>query len=709
MTSSERVMDFCPDISVSSYLVPFDAESTYRTGSATTLAQQLIPRWGLSRNVTSFLYGDIPAEAEDYMVGVLATGALIFSLVAFWLLTLIVLELLGPQQVGFFSGFMLKPSPEGLAFSVCSENTTADEIPVDDDEEYSELSSKSSSSAEYESSYNDSEVQSSAYTSGMSSMISTPAPSCYRDPRSSRYSRVSSHESFGDALAPPSVNRRAWDALSRQSSSFYSSLRNPKSHQSSKGVIPKWSDLASFATKSQKSDWFNLGRQSEDDTSTTDSSLSSKGVPSSSSSHHSPWKHAKKVNVHEPGSMRRFRRQLRFARFMVLFSGFGIVLGAILFTGLGAREIQQSLNVASHGMPRIESMLQVLSGLLHLLAGQHVATRTDASGFLDQFGAVCSTQVCEDSQILSGCVFDNLPFASQLEALVESAKGSHFLYEVSVARQSFVDAVVNLGDILETTDSFRWAYWVAAVFSLILSAVTIYTLGNCMLRWYWGQRTISRSQQRVQRWLVAPTFLFLVALSWVFSMIFIMGTIVTTDVCREDPDTVMAAILETSRDRMDPTMHDFLSYVVSHCSATEVPHLITNVTEVLVDYADAVDGMYSSLLETTTQQVQQCGSDPSVLDADALLLTTKVCNLATTWQASNKIVSCDNWYPIYETIVHEGLCHHATRGLAWMTFSSLLIVFCALTMLTFRVAFYASEPVSRSRPSREYTSSMMSI
>lgn len=49
--------------------------------------------------------------------------------------------------------------------------------------------------------------------------------------------------------------------------------------------------------------------------------------------------------------------------------------------------------------------------------------------------------------------------------------------------------------------------------------------------------------------------------------------------------------------------------------------------------------------------------------------------------------ACRNFHPIYESTVYEGLCYEANRGLTWVAFTQILIVFFSMIMLMLRVAF----------------------
>ena len=52
---------------------------------------------------------------------------------------------------------------------------------------------------------------------------------------------------------------------------------------------------------------------------------------------------------------------------------------------------------------------------------------------------------------------------------------------------------------------------------------------------------------------------------------------------------------------------------------------------------------------------------PFALDLNFLFFS-----LVTSMQAKVRdLVSCKNWYPLYEVMVRDGICYNGTYGLAW--------------------------------------------
>jgi hypothetical protein len=111
--------------------------------------------------------------------------------------------------------------------------------------------------------------------------------------------------------------------------------------------------------------------------------------------------------------------------------------------------------------------------------------------------------------------------------------------------------------------------------------------------------------------------------------------------------------------------------------------------------------------------IEICG-DTSRFKGVGAALEAATCNLANTlldvsvaccqYQASSTILNlynstfndylqvqdyfaCRNFHPVYEATVYEALCYEANRGLTWVAFTQILIVFFSMIMLMLRVAF----------------------
>ena len=139
---------------------------------------------------------------------------------------------------------------------------------------------------------------------------------------------------------------------------------------------------------------------------------------------------------------------------------------------------------------------------------------------------------------------------------------------------------------------FSWAYWVAAGASIGLAVVCLYLLAIVIRLLCCTETEMTTEEAKddksvdpaattnnngvlpvpikgLRSWLVLPTFIVFALISWMFSMIFITGSIGTSDFCVNSPDGPMMSILNNN---MKPNFSSetslvasFLSYYIQGC------------------------------------------------------------------------------------------------------------------------------------------------
>jgi hypothetical protein len=119
------------------------------------------------------------------------------------------------------------------------------------------------------------------------------------------------------------------------------------------------------------------------------------------------------------------------------------------------------------------------------------------------------------------------------------------------------------------------------------------------------------------------------------------------------------------------------------------------VTEQLQFIVDTVPTLndFGSMIENNANSLQAiCGFDDSAkLVSVAETANIQLCEIAKVLESIRVFFQCRNWYPLYETTVHDAMCYSGTDGFAWVASTQFVVVFMAVVILTFRAVFYDIE------------------
>jgi hypothetical protein len=156
---------------------------------------------------------------------------------------------------------------------------------------------------------------------------------------------------------------------------------------------------------------------------------------------------------------------------------------------------------------------------------------------------------------------------------------------------------------------------VAAVFASLLALLNILISVGVITAWRNPSAARKRSFTRFLRsWVLIPLFGFLVICSWIFSMVFIVGSTMAADTCVDSPDERVQALLEIHGDSIDTVVKQFLLYYIQGCPADQVPSdLLTKVSEIQDVFKNVLTFINRFDENTAAEFQQRCGSDPSIL------------------------------------------------------------------------------------------------
>jgi hypothetical protein len=237
------------------------------------------------------------------------------------------------------------------------------------------------------------------------------------------------------------------------------------------------------------------------------------------------------------------RRAMRMARIRiaVLVSGLTIVVMAVLMIVYGVQNLSASVTDSLNG---IDSALGLCDAALALL-DSYVGFRTETMSVTESAIDTTNYTVCPQvEQLLCG----GTPCTDVLAQVVDALSQNSVVFD---SIQSVRNDVENIQGILtyvqSTIVSFNWAFWIAAGAVVLLAVCTLILMNSVILAWRHKQLSGGcwyRWTSRFRGFVVVPIFCVLLVLGWVFSMVFVIGSMASADFCVNSPD---ANVLVSSR------------------------------------------------------------------------------------------------------------------------------------------------------------------
>jgi len=92
-----------------------------------------------------------------------------------------------------------------------------------------------------------------------------------------------------------------------------------------------------------------------------------------------------------------------------------------------------------------------------------------------------------------------------------------------------------------------------------------------------------------------------------------------------------------------------------------------------------------------------CGKDLGPFEVAATFFDATFHTLLDIVEDVRELMFCDNWNPIYTSIVHDAICYEGVTGLSWIYSSLSTIGFFGMVILTFRYVLWPDTLEEESR------------
>ena len=344
------------------------------------------------------------------------------------------------------------------------------------------------------------------------------------------------------------------------------------------------------------------------------------------------------------------------ARIVVLTCSVGVVISVILFLSYGVQNLLQSSKDVVAGVEEGQELATEAIELINNAISRQESVVEVLTPYLEDINGICpivSKAICEDITNSLTCDFEGIPVPDEFQAaflwLLSYAKNTT-LSKLDGVRQDLISLNEELEKVADKISSFNWAYAIASVFAILLLVANIIISHGIIVAW---RRETSPPKYKcftkmlgmARHWLMVPVFVFLVVMSWMFSMIFIIGSIAAADLCYGSPDKTVLALLEQGIVPVDGIVQRLSIYYVKGCPTDLVPDELSRTVNEILTSADMAASMASNFFDEEVYETftATCGSDTSFINATSIAVGGTICNLGITLAETALYFSCANW------------------------------------------------------------------
>jgi hypothetical protein len=259
------------------------------------------------------------------------------------------------------------------------------------------------------------------------------------------------------------------------------------------------------------------------------------------------------------------KRRLNIIRIIVLFCGTSIIVSATLMVTKGISSLVDTLDGGRDSVKIVRDLMRQGLELVDSFLVTTIEAKDETAVFLQAANGFCPNvrgRLCEDILNGTGCNFTGIPYALQVEKVVDYFGGVKGLVfeEVVKFRADLVTMTQYVDDMDGTAKTFNWAFWVAAGFAMALAVLCLLMMIGVILAWV---RKLPRLFYCFRMIVIVPSFMFLVLISWIFSMVFVIGSMALADTCIDSPDTMILNLLNNVRDNISSIIAELLIFYIS--------------------------------------------------------------------------------------------------------------------------------------------------
>jgi len=390
-----------------------------------------------------------------------------------------------------------------------------------------------------------------------------------------------------------------------------------------------------------------------------------------------------------------FNRKVIAVRGAFVCSALAVMVCGILFYSKGVTSFERSLDTVSSSLDLAQS---TADHVIVFTENLKVDKNQLLNGFRDTKNQVGSEFLCNGAG----------PIAKNIQSRVKEIDAEITAVNSEVDRRvdMFVADLQQAQILLDDIDNQLQAANIIFYVTIAISAIVNVLILTMLIMTFFSAKGIETCCTKFLTYgLLWPLFIFFLVLFWMFTLLFLVASLVGADFCVK-PDVLVEDLFRQYQDLFHSVIFQYGLYYISGCRILPVTDEIDSITTTLDDVVNTVHDLSELVMSQPLDVLEgQCGLNvaaANALIAGAGLMQNASHVINNAWIDVRQFLECKTFNPIYTAVVHDAICIDGVDGLAWLFSTSLSLAVFAMTMITFRAALY---PVKRP-PSRAESSGL---
>ena len=395
--------------------------------------------------------------------------------------------------------------------------------------------------------------------------------------------------------------------------------------------------------------------------------------------------------VQYKADLKKYNTRLRRTRLSVIAFGVVALISSILMMRKGFWSLISSLN---HIGDSLDQAAFIIRNLLNVTE-EFLLTQNSTLSTIDNVLRYAPDEWCPDWNTSIPQDISNSTQIHEAQTYLQKAVDAfkpaymQLLDDLVGFRNDLLEILRIYDNLQQAVGRFKWAHYAAATFVIILDVLILATIVSVGLAW-------AKKLKKPVRWLHSAFFytLFLLSLFliWLFSSIFVLGSIVSSDFCFDSPNPKVGRImiLMDLQNRLGAFTYGMLTYYVSGCDddVSTYPAQLESYIATLLAALAAMHAFTTKVAAVPLKVlVQYCGAESAFLLPLANAADQQIHVITDSLLTLRELFFCGNIFPIYSGITYNALCYAGVRGLTWLFSTQLVVGISCMSIVTLRAAW----------------------
>jgi len=372
-----------------------------------------------------------------------------------------------------------------------------------------------------------------------------------------------------------------------------------------------------------------------------------------------------------------------------------VIVGAGLFCAYGYKYINRTFDSVRGGFGEMQTTLSFTIDLLNNLEASQNSSSEENRQALEAGNGMCTNvqpQLCNKTDDNSfSCNTTGVPFiGSEMGQILEIVYGSKswVFDQLTEMRGDLQEMHDDLDSLVNGQNDLEWAFWISFSFSCFIGVQC------CIMLWalhvaHKGDG--SRPFKFYRRHFLFPMFVIAIIIAYVFTCVFIIAAVGSSDFCIGSPNPKVDWLLTETEGSGRNLVWDFAKYYVNQCPSDGRPTALTAKIEVIIALMNRIVAVIGEASNNAAEWEAICGSDVGIVEAFGAGIASTACGISKLLESIKRVSWCRNWTPIYNQFMYDAICYDAQEGLAWVASSMFCILVFGFVILFLRAAVFEVE------------------